>query len=246
MIKQHIKSVIALLFTGIFLISCAGTTTAISKRNLSTENKMSASVFLDPLPPSERTIYIQARNTTDQSGFNIEDKLIGALRAKGYLIENDPTRANYVLQVNVLSVGEANAQTRDEMVSSGFGGALTGAAVGAGTGALTSGHSDAIIGGALAGAAVGMLVDASIKDVTYSVITDVQISERSSAKVSQTTSSELKQGTSGSTTTSSNSETDWQRYQTRVISSANKANLKMDKAVPVLADGITHTVAGIF
>lgn len=244
--KNQIKSFAALIITAMFLISCAGTTTAVSKRNLSVENKMSASVFLDPLPPSDRTIYVQARNTTDQSGFNIEDKLIGALRAKGYLIENDPTKANYVLQVNVLSVGEADKQTREEMVASGYGGAISGAALGAGVGALASGHSSAVVGGALAGAAAGMLVDASIKDVTYSVITDVQISERSSAAVSETTSSELKQGTSSTTSTSSSSKSDWQRYQTRVISSANKANLKLERAVPELAEGITHTVAGIF
>jgi hypothetical protein len=244
--KQTIKSAVALLLTTIFLISCAGTTTAISKRNMSVENKMSASVFLEPLPPSERTIYVQARNTTDQAGFNIEEKLIGALRAKGYLIENDPTRANYVLQVNVLSVGEANPESREEMVSSGYGGAISGGAVGAATGALASGHSDAVVGGALAGAAAGVLINSAIKDVTYSVVTDVQISERASSIVSETSSSELKQGTSGSSTTTSTSKSDWKRYQTRVVSSANKANLKLDRAVPPLADGIATTVAGIF
>ncbi len=245
--KQTIKSVLTLLVAGIFLVNCAGTTTAVSKRNLTVENKMSSTVFLEPAQLAQRTVYIQARNTTDQPGLNIEDKLISALRAKGYMIENDPTQAHYVLQVNVLSVGETDPETRDQMVESGFGGALAGGAVGAGVGALAGGgHSSAIIGGALAGAAIGTLVNASIKDVTYTTITDVQISERTSDTVSETTTGEFKQGTSSTTTTSSSSSTNWKRYQTRVVSSANKANLKVDQAIPELATGITNTVAGVF
>lgn len=232
----------------VFIISCAGATTAISKRNLDVENKMSASIFLDPVAPEERTIFVQVRNTSDNKNFNIENQVVQALRAKGYIVTQDPNKAQYMLQANVLSVGQSNKLSRDQMMEDGFGGAVSGAALGAGAGALASksNHSDAVIGGALAGAVIGTVVNAAVKDVTYSVVTDVQVSQRSKNAIHAKTTSELKQGTSGKTTTTSSANTDWERFQTRIVSTANKVNLKIEQATPELVDGVSQALAGIF
>lgn len=44
---------------------------------------------------------------------------------------------------------------------------------------------------------------------------------------------------------SSHSTGNQQSYQTRVVSTANKANLKFDEAKPVLEDQLAKSVSGI-
>jgi hypothetical protein len=240
------KYILTLALAASVTLGCAGTTTAIQKRNLDVENKMSSTIFLEPAAPEDRTIFVQVRNTSDNAAFNIENNVIQSLRSRGYLVTNDPKKANYMLQANVLSVGQIDKATRDQMAEQGFGGALGGGLVGGGIGALASGHSDAMIIGALAGAAVGTILNTSFQDVTYSVITDVQVSERVKGKIASKTQTTLAQGTSSKTTSTSTKSSEWERYQTRVVSTANKSNLKLEEATPALVDGVSAAVAGIF
>lgn len=245
--KQFFNGV-GVLVAALFLVNCAGTTTAISKHNLVTENKMSSTIFLEPTSTENQKVYVQVRNTTDVAALNLEDSIKTGLRMKGYQVVSDPKKAQYLLQANVLSAGEMNPQTREQTLMSGFGGGLAGGAIGAGTGALLSGHKDAVIGGALAGAALGMLIDASIKDTTYGVTTDIQISERTAdgQLVSKNSEGHLKQGTQTTITVTTEDKDAWKRYQTRVVSTANKANLSWEQAGPALADGLSKTIVGIF
>ena len=43
------------------LSACAATTTAISKSDLDVQTRMSDSIFLDPLPPARRTVFVQVK-----------------------------------------------------------------------------------------------------------------------------------------------------------------------------------------
>lgn len=56
----------------------------------------------------------------------------------------------------------------------------------------------------------------------------------------------LKQGTSGARVQTSTSFGDQHKYQTRIVSSANKVNLKFDEARPVLEAQLAKSIAGIF
>lgn len=240
------KKTVVLFLMIMLCTGCAGTTTAVSKRKLDVENKMSSTIFLEPVSEEARTVYVQVRNTSDHSGLDLQQQVVSALRMKGYQVVSDPKKAHYLLQANVLSVGQIDKQTRQQMIESGFGGGIVGGALGAGTGVLVSGHKDAVVGGALAGAALGMLIDATIKDVTYGITTDVQISERTKNTVNRRNDATLAQGTSGNIQVSSSSTDHWNRYQTRIISTANKANLRLDQALPELTDGMSRSIAGIF
>lgn len=240
------KKTVVLFLMIMLCTGCAGTTTAVSKRKLDVENKMSSTIFLEPVSEEARTVYVQVRNTSDHSGLDLQQQVVSALRMKGYQVVSDPKKAHYLLQANVLSVGQIDKQTRQQMIESGFGGGIVGGALGAGTGVLVSGHKDAVVGGALAGAALGMLIDATIKDVTYGITTDVQISERTKNTVNKRNDATLAQGTSGNIQVSSSSTDHWNRYQTRIISTANKANLRLDQALPELTDGMSRSIAGIF
>ena len=74
--------------------------------------------------------------------------------------------------------------------------------------------------GGLLGGIIETVSGAFVKDVTYSIITDLQISERNGGG--------------------------WKRYQTRVLSTANKVNLEFTEAQPNLEKGLIASISGLF
>ncbi len=226
------------------LSGCAATSMAISKRNLDVQTKMSSTVFLDPVSADKRTIVIQVRNTSDKPSFQIEQELKTAVSGKGYQIVSDPAKAHYMLQVNILQVGKLDISAAQGILNSGFGGAITGMAVVAASG----NHSNrGVLTGGILGGITSTVADAMVKDVTFAAITDLQISERLEGGKAKTVSeNKLSQGTSGATVVSTSKETEWNRYQTRILSSANKVNLDFAEAEPELIKGLTTAISGVF
>jgi hypothetical protein len=92
----------------LFLSGCAATEVMISKRNLDVQTQMSETVFLDPVGPEKKIMHIQVRNTSDKDNFDIEAPLKEAMIKKGYRITEDPNKAYYRLQANVLSVAKTD------------------------------------------------------------------------------------------------------------------------------------------
>lgn len=227
-----------------FMSGCAATSMAISKRNLDVQTKMSNTVFLDPVAADKHTLVIQVRNTSDKPSFQIEQDLKAAISSKGYKVVDDPAKAHYMLQVNILQVGKMDISAAQGILSSGFGGAVTGMAVVAAAG----GHSNrGVLTGGILGGITSTVADALVKDVTFAAVTDLQISERlEGGKAKAVSENTLKQGTSGSTVVSTSKETDWNRYQTRILSSANKVNLDFDEAQPELIKGLATAISGVF
>lgn len=230
------------------LAACGATTTAISKRNLDVQTKMTESIFLDPVPASERTVFVQVRNTSDKPDFDIEPAVRAAIASRGYRVVDDPAQARYLLQANVLQAGRSSDDAAEDSFAGGFGSTILGGAAGAGAGRVLSEEPGVIIGGALAGAAASAMADAFVQDVTYSIISDVQVSERAGqgVVVTESTRQELSQGTSGSRVLSSTETSEWKRYRTRVMSKANKVNLEFEEAAPDLVAGLTRSISGIF
>ncbi|MDH3663369.1 MAG: complement resistance protein TraT, partial [Alphaproteobacteria bacterium] len=220
----------SLLLGCLAVAACAATTTAISKRELDVQTRMSDSIFLEPLPPARRNVFIQVKNTSDREDFDIEADVKAAILDRGYQLVDNPERAHYMLQANVLQAGKSSVTAAEDAFSSGFGGALFGAAVGAvGTRAVTK-DTGSIIGGGLIGAAVESAAGAFVQDVTYSAITDIQVSERATdgEVVTEAFEQDLGQGTSGTRIVRANSTSSWKRYRTRVMSVANKVNLDFE------------------
>ncbi|MDX6751781.1 complement resistance protein TraT [Geminicoccaceae bacterium 1502E] len=240
------------LIAALALSGCAAGYTAVAKRNLDVQTKMTDTVFLDPVAPAARTVFVEVRNTSDKPDLDIAQAVRSQIAAKGYRVVDDPDQAHYLLQANVLQAGRASETALESAYSGGFGGALLGGAAGGAAGyaiGRAGGGNDVLlgVGGALAGAAIETFAGAYMQDVTYSIVTDLQISERTrGGSISETTSSELHQGKRTTTTQSSSRTTDLRRYQTRVVSSANKANLAWEEAAPELVSGLGRSVAGIF
>lgn len=244
------KKLLVLVSVAFLLVGCAATETMISKRKLDVQSKMSDTIFLNPVEDKQKTIYVQIKNTSDKPEFNITSWVKKSLQSRGYKVVTSPGKAHYLFQANILQVGKADITAASKAIAGGYGSSIQSVATGAVLGGVVSGGRSA--GGIIAGGLVGGLVDtisnAAVKDVTYTVITDIQISERASEglDVKQTDESEFRQGTGTTTKQSIASNSKWIRYQTRILSTANKVNLDFKDAIPLLEKGLVSSVAGIF
>jgi hypothetical protein len=209
------------------LVGCGTAHTAINKRKLDVQTQMSSTVFLDPLTSDKKTVYLQIRNISDKSELDLEHPIAKALLAKGYTRVMAPEQAQILLQTNILEAGRSDLQAADHALNQGFGVALSAAAE---------------------RASVATVTDAITQGVVYVAIADVQISERvgNSVTIKEKTRSRLKQGTNGVREVISTEKIEWKRYQTRVVSTANKVNLKFKQAAPELIRGLTRSITGIF
>jgi hypothetical protein len=118
-----------------------------------------------------------------------------------------------MLQANVLQAGEISEQDLNSARTSGYGGAVIGALLGAG---LHNGWG-AVAAGGLAGGLISVAADALVKDVTISVIVDVRISERRAlGSLQMETRQSLDTGMNSKQTIVEKTDTQWMKYQTRI------------------------------
>ena len=205
----------------VLLASCAATEVALSHKNLDTQTKLSKTIFLDPVAHSQQSVFIVVKNTSDQQSMNVSHALTQAFQAHGYKVTNSPVSAHYMLQANILSVGKMSKSASESALGHGFGSAVAGSVAGSAVTGL-SGNSTAMLAGGIVGGIGGLVADSLVKNVNYTMIVDLQISERTGAKGA------------------------YQRYKTRVVSTANKVNLSFATAKPSLEAGLVNTIAGIF
>ncbi len=237
---------LCLLILILVISGCSAVHTSVSKRHLDVQTQMSSTIFLDPVEPEQRTIFVDIRNTSDKPEFNLRNEVVAALESRGYRVIDSPSAAHYWLQANVLQVGRTNAREANAAMYAGYGaagGAVAGYTLHRATGGAAG---SAAAGAALVGAVVGTAFDALVEDVYYSVITDIQIMERFDGLVRESSEHQLLQGNSGDTISRYNRETDQRRYQSRVISYANQANLKWEDAAPELRLGMVRALSGLF
>jgi len=241
--KNRNSLVAAVVVSCLVLSGCSAVGTAIKKRNLDVKTQMSQTVWLEP--SSEKTVYIQIRNTSDKDMSDLQTLLAQDLRAKGYNVTSSPDSAYYWIQANVLKAEKMDLRQAQGLLSTGYEGAAAGAALGAGITAYNSTSGGAILGVGLAAGLAGMAADAMVEDTNYTMVTDLQISERSKATVTTDNIAALRQGNSGVKVQTSSEEGNRMKYQTRVVSNANKVNLKFEEAKPVLEAQLAKSVAGI-
>lgn len=248
---MHTIKYIAGLLIALNLFGCAATQTAISKRNLDVQTKMSDTIFLDPVSEKNKTILIQVKNSTDKPELDISPLLKASINQKGYRLVSNPDDAHFILQANVLSV-EKTSKSPNASRYGGFGAAVGGAAIGGLASAATGGTGrnmagTALIVGALAGLAEAV-GNGLVSDVYYVAVTDVQIKEKTKTGVlSQSTSKQnLKNGNSGGASVTTNEIIDYKIFQTRIVSVANQVNLEFNEAAPLLNTGLTKVLSGVF
>lgn len=215
--KMFLHGVLGLI--GLTLAGCSAMQTEFGKQNLDVQTRMTRTIFLEPVAPEKRRVFVDVKNTSGKNAFDLQHRLKQAIASKGYAIETDPARAHFLVQANVLQIAKFNANEMNCAFDSGFGGALLGTALAGAAG----GDGRVLLGAGLAGALVGIAADSMIQDNYYTIITDVQLGER--VKVGK--------------------GEEWRKYPTRIISTANKANLQLAQATPLLVNELVNSISGI-
>ena len=234
---------VMVISSALVISGCSAMGTAIKKRNLDVKTQMSETIWLEP--SNNKTVYLQIKNTSDKDMSGLQSKITRTVTAKGYQVVTNPDTAGYWIQANVLKADKMDLRETQGWLSRGYEGAATAAALGAGITAYNSSSAGATLGVGLAAGLVGMAADAMVEDVNYTMITDVQISERAKTQVQTDNVAVLRQGTSGAKVQTSTETGNQHKYQTRVVSSANKVNLKFPEAQPVLEDQLAKSIANI-
>ncbi len=261
-----------LLLAAVSLGGCAGADALANHGALDVHTHMSDTVFLDPVPPSAKTVYLGVRNTSDYPDIDFRAALADALSQRGYAVVADPAEAHYMLQANVLYAGKLKPDQVNGLLSAGYGQPLLAGALAGGLTGGFSGSSGAGLGVGLGVAAATALFNYAYQDVTYAVTVDIQLSERPihgghvhqrtrtyhgnqnasyQAAITDETADTFGMASSGSVNGNDRSqevdeESDFKKYNIRDVAYADKVNLEMAEAVPSLTQHLASSFANLF
>lgn len=242
---QRLKRLVLIALV-LSLVGCGAAKTAIRKHDLDVETKMSEAVVLEPMLVTERLVYVKVRDATGNSlRKSMQTKLEKELLAEGMRITRDPKKCNLMLNATVLQAGKSTKEEAYGSLKAGFAGAV----VGASTAAVAGGEPGTVGALGLAGAAVGFLADAFVEDVYYSFIVDVEMRERplegDTYGTTQTTNYRVGTNTSRVSGGQRGKNYKWYIYKTRVVTIANKMNLKLEEALPLVQDKTASSLAEV-
>lgn len=235
------------VFSGILLLpglySCSTVATGIEHARLEVQAKMSNTIFLNPVRPDQKTIFVEFRNTSQVSMPDLKQMIISGLEQKGYRVVNDPYKAEFWLQGNVLYIGKASKHmTMAGLLAGGYGGALVGSTMGG----SWRGTAGTIGAGAVVGSLAGAVVGAAIHVDTYLGAVDIQIKQRVNGVIHKQVNSNLTNGMGTAERTNYSTTTQYQAYRTRVVVQATQTNLNIKKVVPVIERKVTQEIVGLF
>jgi len=247
---NRISSLACLAAIVVALTGCAATQTMIAKKDLDVQSRTSTAIFVDPVPKDRRTIYLDVKSGVmefDRRAFKqfVVEQFTTA-NDNGYRIIDDPEAAQFLMVVYVLNLEKASPTAAQAALGQGYtGGAIAaGAAVG---GAATRSWTGAAAGGAIGGLAE-VISGAAVKDVTYMLVTDVQIQERAAkgVMVRRDTRVDTKVSDAGTSRQTSSEVTDRKEYRTRIVTTANQANLELPAAQELMFKKTAYSMAGFF
>jgi hypothetical protein len=228
----------------ISLSGCVGTMQAIKHRDMTLAAKMSDTIFLNPETLiKNRKAFVRVTNTSDFQEIDFNALLKDKLSAKGYSIKNNPSGCGYIVQANLLYMGEEKEDmTAEGMLTGGFGGALAGSTIGHGW----RGRGAGALGGAVLGSVVGGLVGAMVHVDTYLGAVDIQIKEMVEGGVSGVMQTDAKHGSSTTLQTQRKIKSSHQEYRSRIVVQAKQTNIKREEACPAITDRLATQIAGMF
>ena len=166
----------------------------------------------------------------------------------GYRMTDDPDEAQYQMNIFVISLEKASPTAAEQALSQGYRGDT---AVGAGAGAVygaTHGGVGSAVGMGIVGALGTTAADAFVQDVTYMLVADVQIKEkaRKGVIVRKDTQISAKVSDAGSSTQTVSEVSNLKEYRTRIVTTAEKANLDMAQAQPLMFQKTAYAMSGFF
>lgn len=239
-----------LAITGLFISilgGCSAVHTSISKRDLDVQTKVSTSIFVEPVAKEKRKIYLEVRSAVmefDRNSFrkSIAQQLVNS--GNGYTLTEDPKLAQYRMSVFVRQLEKTTPDAAASALSSGF----QGAGIGAAASYALGGSGNNMAGAGLLAAGLGVVGNAFVQDVMYLLVADIQIKEKAAKGVivRRDSKTNTKISDDGAMTQTSSEATNQKEYRTRVVTTANKANLELPEAQPLMFDKTAYAMASFF
>lgn len=248
---------ISLVFFSVSILGCAATQTSLSKKDLDVQTKTSTSIFVDAVPANKRSIFLDIRSGVQEFDRNQFRQFVStqfAANANGYRLIDNPDQAQFTMVAYVVNLEKASPTAAQAALGQGFiGGNSTAnsALAGAALGSAVSSRGDATkgaLGGAVALGAVDFVAGNLVKDVTYMLVVDVQIKERTAnnAVVRKETDIKTKVSDSGAAYQNVVENVNQKEYRTRIVTTANKVNLKLEEAQAKMFDKTAYALSGFF
>jgi len=239
--------IIAIGFFIAFLTSCSAMHTSISKSDLDVQTKISTSIFVAPVPAEKRKIYLEVRSGVmefDRNAFrkSLESQLVNS--GNGYTLTDDPKTAQYSMSVFVRNLEKTTPNDAKTALSAGY----QGVGIGAAASFATGGSAQDAAGAGLIGGLLSTAANAFVQDVMYLLVADIQIKERAGKGVVVRRDSKVntKISDDGATTQTYSEATTQKEYRTRVVTTANKANLELPEAQPLMFEKTAYAMAAFF
>lgn len=247
---KNITRLLILFVAAVYLSGCAGISTAISKRHLVVQAKTSTAIFVDAVEREHRTIYVDIRSGVmefDKRSFKKFVKNQLAQSDTGYRVVDSPKKAQFQLNIFVLSLEKTSETAADRALKKGYiggGGMLAGAAIGA----SHSNSGKGVVGGAVIGALAETIGNAFFADVTYMLVADVQIKEkaRKGVIIRKDTKISTKVSDSGGSTQRYSEAKTRKEYRARIVTTANQSNLELADAQELMFKKTAYAMAGFF
>tara|TARA_Y100001960_G_C14646749_1_gene813756 strand:- start:213 stop:932 length:720 start_codon:yes stop_codon:yes gene_type:complete len=237
------KKAILALTAMMTLASCTTGQMKAEYGELRVNSKMSQTIFLEPVAPKDQIIYVKVRSTAGNKTFRLQSAIVEEMRAIGYTITNDPTKANFVLQANIRNY-QSQVQAADgageSIVGAVLGGVL-GSAIGGG-----KGQEIATTLGAVAGGAAAQKYANSTVLVEYVAEVDLEISQKALNDINYRTSQNVRSGEGSTTSANFSRQSQWEKYRTKLYVSAKKINLTEAEATPQVVNEITASISNLF
>jgi len=232
------------------LTGCAATYTALSKKDLDVQSRTSTAIFVDPVARDRRTIYLDVKSGVmefDRRAFKqFVKEQFTQFNDNGYQIVDDPEAAQFLMVAYVLNLEKASPTAAEQALGKGYmGGAVVAGAV---AGSLASNTRAGVLGGGLVAGGAEFIGGALVKDVYYMLVCDIQIKERAAkgVMVRKDTSVVAKVSDVGTSSQSVSEVSDQKEYRTRIVTHANKVNLKLEDAQEQMFKKTAYAMAGFF
>lgn len=235
----------------ITLGGCAATQVALSKKDLDVQARTSTAIFVDAVAKQKRTIFLDVKSGVmefDRRAFKtfVAEQFLA--NDNGYRLVDDPDQAQFTMIAYVLNLEKASPTAAEAALNQGYnGGSVVAGAVAGGVINRGNPYRGAAIGG-LAASAAEVIAGSLVKDVTYMLVCDVQIKERTNngAIVRKDSKIDAKISDAGSSRQTVSEVSNQKEYRTRIVSTANQVNLKLEDAQSLMFKKTAYAMSGFF
>ncbi len=230
---------------------CAATQVALSKKDLDVQARTSTAVFVDAVAKEKRTVFLDVKSGVmefDRRAFKtfVTEQFLA--NDNGYRLIDDPDQAQFTMVAYVLNLEKASPTAAESALHQGYlGGSIAAGAVAGSVIGNNNYYRGAAVGG-LAGGAIELISGSLVKDVTFMLVCDVQIKERTKngAIVRKDSKVDSKISDAGTSRQTVSEVSNQKEYRTRIVTTANKANLKLEEAENLMFKKTAYAMSGFF